>query len=110
MMGLPMSKAAIALLRGLIKCSGVPRDRILLSGWRSIDWQSLTFIGERHEIELRIAGSDSGAVARRLKDNIAEAEFDIGGHLVADIEVIGEPWCHPDGSTSLSIEALTVAT
>ena len=109
MMKLAMSPAAAALLRELIARTSVTRDRILLSSWRSVDWQSLTFVGERHEIRLRITGSDSGTVAARLTEGIADAEFDISGHIVADIGVLGEPAGHADGSTTLCLEALTIA-
>jgi hypothetical protein len=106
---LALSPAATALLRLLIARAGVPRDRILLSEWCSVDWQSLTFIGERHEIAIRIAGPESLKAALRLTDGLADAEFDLGAHVVADIAAIGAPSEQPDGSTTLQIEALTIA-
>ena len=54
MMRPALSPAAAGLLRGILARSGVDRDRILLSDFRSVDWQSLTFVGERHEIRLRL--------------------------------------------------------
>ena len=54
MMKLALSPAAAGLLRALVARAGINRDRILLTDFRSIDWQSLTFVGERHEMELRI--------------------------------------------------------
>jgi hypothetical protein len=45
-----MSPTASTLLRALLERAGAPRDRIVLTSVRSTDWQSLTFIGERHEI------------------------------------------------------------
>ena len=51
-----MSTAASGLLRALIGRARVDRDRILLIEIVSVDWQSLTFTGERHRIELRISG------------------------------------------------------
>ena len=110
MLRLRMSPAATALFRSLIDRAGVPRNRILLREWTSVDWQSLTFVGERHEVSLRIAGPDSAGVAARLTGGLADAEFDIAGHVVADIAVVGEPVGHADGSTGLSIEALTIAS
>ena len=105
-----MSPAATALLRSLIARAGVPRARILLTEWTSVDWQSLTFVGERHEASLRIAGPDSAIVASRLTDGLADAEFVIAGHIVADIAMVGDPAGHADGSTGVSIEALTIAS
>ena len=59
MMKLALSAAAAGLLRALLARAGIDRDRILLTEFRSTDWQSLTFIGERHEMELRIPGPDA---------------------------------------------------
>ena len=103
-----MSPAASALLRSLIRRAGVPRDRILLTDVRSTDWQSLTFIGERHEFRLRIPGPDSAAVAQRMCSHLEDAEFEIPGQIVADIALVGQPTLGCDGSANLAIEALTV--
>lgn len=109
MMKLAMSPAAAALLRSLLSRAGVERDRILLTQFRSIDWNSLTFSGERHEIDLRITGADAKAVADRLVTGLEDAEFAIPGQIVADIAVVGTPVRSLDGALSLRIEALTVA-
>jgi len=109
MMKLGLSPAAAGLLRALVARTGIDRDRILLSHYRSIDWQSLTFDGERHEIELRIPGPDAAAIASRLTDGLAEAEFTLPGQIVADIGLQAAPSHHHDGSITLNVEALTVA-
>ena len=66
MMKLALSPAAAGLLRSLLARAGVDRDRILLTEFRSVDWQSLTFMGERHEMELRVPGPDASAPVDRL--------------------------------------------
>jgi hypothetical protein len=104
-----MSAAASGLLRALIARAGVSRDRILLTEVRSTDWQSLTFTGERHELELRVPGPDSAEVVERLCRGIEDAEFSIPGQIVADIGIMGSAVGASDGSTSVTIEALTVA-
>ncbi|MFP5329367.1 MAG: hypothetical protein ACLGHC_04430 [Alphaproteobacteria bacterium] len=108
MMRLAMSPAAASLVRSLLRRAGVERDRILLTEFRSTDWQSLTFIGEQHKIRLRIPGSDSAQIASRLVAGIEEAEWSIPHHVVADIAVVGAPECEADGSIVVEIEALTV--
>jgi len=105
-----MSSAAAALLRAILARAGISRDRLLLTEIRSVDWQSLTIVGERHEIALRIPGPSAAALAASLCDGLAEAEFTISGHIVADIVVADGPTQSADGSVSLSIEALTVST
>jgi hypothetical protein len=106
---LPMSRAAAALLRSLLARSPDDRDRILLTEYRTIDWQSLTFIGERHEFRFRIAGPDGDSAFQRLTAGIGEAELSLPGHVVADIAVSGEPERERDGSIRFGIEALTIA-
>jgi len=104
-----MSPAASRLLRGLSARSGAARENILLTEIRSTDWQSLTFDGQRHRIGLRIIGAHSGPFAERMIDRIEDVEFVIPGVIVADIHVAQAPARDHDGSTSLVIEALTLA-
>lgn len=108
MLKIAMSPTASALLRALLERAGVARDRILLTNIRSADWQSLTFVGERHDIQLRIPGAASGAIAERLCLGLEDAEFDIPGQIVAEIAVRGGPARQPDGAVLLHIEALTI--
>ena len=107
-MRLAMSPAAAALLRSLLARAGVDRDRILLTEFRSTDWQSLTFIGEQHRIRLRIPAPDASQIAARLVNNLECDEFSIPGHVVADVALAGEPERQEDGSITIVIEALTV--
>jgi len=109
MMKLGLSPAAAGLLRALLARTGIDRDRILLSDYRSADWQSLTFVGERHEIELRIPGPDAAQILSRLTDGLSDAEFSVPGQVVADIGLQTPPSHNPDGSVTLNVEALTVA-
>ena len=109
MMKLAMSTAAAGLLRALLARAGVDRHRILLSDFRSTDWNSLTFAGERHSITLRIPGPGAVSVADLLIDRLEEADFVIPGQIVADIVLVRPPTNQADGAITLEIEALTVA-
>jgi hypothetical protein len=108
MLKIVMSPAASALLRAVLTRSGVSRDRILLMDVRSVDWQSLTLVGERHEIALRIPGPGSEAIADRLCTGLDDAEFALPGQIIADIAVRGPPIRASDGAILLTIEALTI--
>lgn len=108
-MRIAMSPAASGLLRSLLARASVDRNRILLTEFRSIDWQSLTFVGERHEFQLRVAGPDSAELLARMTRDLDETEFSVPGHLVADIAIVGEPRRLSDGSLEIALEALTVA-
>lgn len=109
MMKFPLSPAAAGLLRSLLSRAGIDRDRILLTDFRSVDWQSLTFVGERHQMELRIPGPDGEKVAARLTHGLSDAEFSVPGQIVADIGLEHSPTHNPDGSVTLHFEALTIA-
>ena len=109
MMKLALSAAAAGLLRALLARAGVSRDRILLTEFRSIEWNSLTFSGERHEIDFRVTGPDAQPVLDLVLGGLDEAEFVVPGQIVADISVPKDPRRNPDGSISVRIEALTIA-
>ena len=106
---LAMSKAAAALLRGLVARGGDQGNRILLTEVRSTDWQSLTFIGERHRMRFRIQGPEGRALFERLTTGLEDAEFNVPGAIVADIAVEWSPDEGADGSIQFSVEALTIA-
>lgn len=109
MMKIAVSAAASGLLRALLARACVPHDRILLTNLRSVDWQSLTFVGERHEISLRIVEPHADAIARRVAHGLEDADFAVPGHVVADIALVRGPNRTADGSAELTIEALTIA-
>ena len=109
MLSMALSRAASGLLRALLQRIGDRRDRILLSAIESVDWQSLTLVGERHVLQLRIPGPDADVLVSRLIDGIEDAEFAIPGQIVADIAVGSASVRALDGSIMLEIEALTIA-
>ena len=86
----------------------VDRDRILLTNYRSTDWQSLTFVGERHELRFRVAGPDAQTIYERMTEKLDDTEFSIPRQIVADVVVYGQPTRELDGSISFAIEALTI--
>jgi len=105
---LPMSSAAAALLRAVLDRASLSRDRILLTHYHSVDWQSLTFVGERHEFAFRLVGPDADAIYARLACGLAEAEFVIPRQVLAEIVVPSDPVRGADGSLSFEVEALTI--
>jgi hypothetical protein len=104
----PASRAALGLFRALLqRADDGCQHRILLSQCRSIEWQSLTFAGERHILVIRLIGPDADALARQLTDGLTDAEFNIAGHLVADINA-SRITTEEDKSVLVTIEALTI--
>lgn len=103
-----LSAAAGALLRGLFAKSGASRSDVVLTEVRSVDWRSLTFDGERHEIAMRFTGTDAREEADRMVEGIEDHHFSIGRAIVADINVVGRCTGLDDNSVSIAIEALTI--
>lgn len=68
------------------------------------NWASVTFVGARHWLRLIVPTDAAEGLARDLPD----AEFDLPGHLVADMAVVRQQPC-PEGIL-LDLEALTVLT
>ena len=101
------SSAAAQLLRALVERTGLARDRISIGRLHSVEWRSLTFTGERHEIALLINGPDSEAALGLLRNGLSEAIWSLQGHVVVDILVVGEQLMN-DGSIRVEIEALTL--
>lgn len=105
-----LSPAAAGLLRGLLARSGADRTSVLLTEVRSVDWRSLTFDGERHEIALRLTGPDAARAADAMLTGIEDHEFALPRTIVADISVAGRCVGLDDGSVSIAIEALTISS
>ena len=102
-----MSGAAARLLRALLARAGPEGDRILLSAVHSVEWQSLTFAGERHLLTLRINAPNAKEIANCFTTDLGDHEFAIRGEIVADINCAGVV-AGEDGSVELAIEALTI--
>lgn len=104
----PMSQAGAALLRALLARTHIERDRILLTDYRSTDWQSLTFVGERHEMRFRIKGPMANEAYREITGDLADSDVSLSKQILADIAVFEIPVRESDGSISFGVEALTI--
>lgn len=67
---------------------------------RQTPWASATFSGARHRFLVRVPDCAD------LRPNLDEGEFELPGHILADI-VLREPEAHTDTGL-FTIEALTV--
>lgn len=73
----------------------------------SQSWASITFSGERHQIRLRLEGPRAGEAADAFLDGLSEREFELRGHILADIALVSEE--RPSTQqVHLCLEALTV--
>ena len=78
---------------------------------REAAWASATFEGARHRFALAVSGKGAAEAVIRLRTGLAEAEFDLTGHLVADIAFASRKtdWRVSPPAILIEIEALTVA-
>ena len=75
---------------------------------RSRSWVSATFAGTRHELTFRVEGEGAQDQADLFLNGIEEAEFDLAGHILADISLISRT-VEPAGPlVRISLEALTL--
>lgn len=72
----------------------------------SVRWASVTFTGARHMIGCRLTGERAVELAGRFCAGIGEAEFELPGHILADIAVM-EMTADASG-VGIRLEALTV--
>lgn len=100
-----MADAHDELLRALKARIGTELPLEICSA-RSEAWASATFSGSRHSFALALSGPKAAATTVRLAARLEVIEFDLPGHLVADIAMV-QRVDEPDRST-FSIEALTV--
>lgn len=69
-------------------------------------WASITLAGERHRLSLCLPGPGAAAAADAFLDGLAERDFTLHGHILADI-VLAER-SDEDEQVRLILEALTV--
>ena len=102
-----------AVLRALAAEAGLDvTDRqkpiLVIEEIRIVDWASATFIGARHEIDVRLEGPQPGTdnAVERLVQGIAERDIVIAGHIVAEIGVSLVE--QSKAIVNLSVQSLTV--
>src|SRR3712207_2020050 len=73
----------------------------------STPWASVTFRGARHRLTFALEGDGAGEAADMFLAGMDEAEFDIAGHIVADIALVDCERSEAGDRVRLTIEALT---
>ena len=101
----PLNDATTALLRA-IRGSFVSFAGFVVEEVRSRSWASVTFSGARHELAFRLDGEGAEDAAASFLDGLEAAEFDLRGHVLADIALVSEE--RRPGCARIRLEALTV--
>ena len=99
-----LNDATTAFLRAL--SVNFVNFRMTIEEIRSRSWASVTFTGARHELTFRIGGDGAAAAADRFLSHLEAAEFDLRGHILADIALVSDE--RGDDWIRISLEALTV--
>ena len=94
-------KLARAIIVNFMNFSG----ELTVEKLQSHGWASVTFSGARHRIRLRLEGPGAGAEADAFLAGLSEREFELRGHLLADIFLVSEK---RGEAVRLDLEALTV--
>lgn len=79
---------------------------VAIESLASRPWASITFSGERHRLALCLPGPGAAAAADAFLDGLAERDFALSGHVVADIALVER--YEEDEQVRLILEALTV--
>ncbi len=102
---MPLTDAATAFLQAirvqLVHFAGFVPEEI-----RSRRWASVTFQGARHELAFRLEGEGAEAAAGRFLSGLDARNFELRGHLLADVSLVAEE--RRPGLARIRLEALTV--
>lgn len=79
---------------------------VAIESLASRPWASVTFSGARHRLALCIPGPGAAAAADVFLDGLAERDFALAGHVLADIFLVDR--CDEKKQVRLTLEALTV--
>lgn len=82
-------------------------DPTLILRATSRPWASALFQGRRHIVTMQIGGDDAPARRARFADGLAEAQWSLPRHFVADI-VIDDLAPAPEGGLWMELSILTI--
>ena len=101
------TEASTELKRALRACFVTLGAAVTFEAVASRPWASIIFSGERHRVALCLPGPGAQAAVDAFLDGLADREFALRGHILADIEAAGVQR-DGDGQIRLMLEALTV--
>ena len=96
-------------LRRLVRASFAGFDgHFQIEDIESRSWASVTFSGERHTLRLRLRGDEAAAAADAFLGGLTDREFDLDGHVIADIAIVSDERDARGTTVRLGMEVLTV--
>jgi hypothetical protein len=82
--------------------------QVLVQALDRREWASVTFTGARHRVRATIDGAGAAGAAGDFLDALPDLEFQIPGHIVADIALLVEARRDGGDHAMLELEALTI--
>lgn len=84
------------------------RGRVEAKLLAQTEWASVTFAGARHRLLVVLSGDGAVGAAADLLAALPELEFDIPGHIVADVALAAEERRDGGDHAALELEVLTI--
>jgi hypothetical protein len=100
-----------AILRAAAALVAPHGVQLVIEELRCRDWASLTLIGGRHELDIRLVGPGADAALARLQADLPDADIAITGHILAELLVVPvapEDVAAPVEGVALTLTALAV--
>jgi hypothetical protein len=95
-----------AILRAAVAMVARHGVQVVIEELRCRDWASLTLIGGRHELDIRLVGPDAAAALARLQADLPDADIAIAGHILAELVIV--PGDAEPGNMALTLNALAI--
>jgi len=101
--------SAAAELRRLARISFAGfGGELKILGVESRSWASIGITGERHVLRLRLRGEGANRAAEAFLEGLAERDFKLRGHILADIALVSSERDEDGARARLWLEALTM--
>lgn len=100
-----------AILRAVAALVAPHGVRVVIEELRCRDWASLTLVGGRHELDIRLEGEGAAAALAQVQAELPELDIAMAGHILAELLVVPMPAqdaAVPAGSVALSLRALAI--
>lgn len=95
-----------AILRAVAAMLAPHDVQLVIEELRCRDWASLTMVGGRHELDLRLDGPGAPAALALLQAELPDADIAIAGHILAELVVV--PGDADAGQVAFTLNALAI--
>ena len=98
-----------AILRAVAAMVAPHGVQLVIEELRCRDWASLTLVGGRHELDIRLEGAGAAAALAQLQAELPELDIVIAGHILAELVVEpAQDQAAAAGPVALTLNALVI--